>query len=579
MSGLGLTYLAHEQRIDEAIPLFQEALNNAERFGDIELKLAASEGLGFAYALQGNYQPAIDLLRSNVTLASQNQGLFDLSVHAYALNNLGFVHFLAGDLPQAETALREAIALWESQRLIPAWDDLLATDSLKTSIFEVQALTYATLQKVAVLQEDFETALEISERGRARATIDLLTQTLSLGTATRSLGDPPNIDAIRAVAAAQNATLVEYSLIDTSPRFGVPSNVKATELLTWVVDPSGKITFRSTQVDAETPIAALVADARRELGIADINPLEGRGVLAVPLSGEHTDTNSFPALQDLHQVLIEPIADLLPSSPDRRIIFIAQGPLLQVPFAALQDSDGKYFIEDHTILATPSIQTLQSIGEKRDRAASFDTANALIVGNPAMPKPLHWLASQDTVLSPLDGAETEAHEIASLLGVDYLTQESATETAVVDSLPQASIIHFATHGVFRENRGLDSAIAFAASDINDGWLTAEDIIQMDLSAELAVLSACDTGRGEVLTGEGIQGLSRAFIGAGVPSTIVSLWAVRDEPTAQLMKQFYQNWQIEKLDKAAALRQAMLALLAERPHPANWAAFVLLGEAE
>lgn len=100
---------------------------------------------------------------------------------------------------------------------------------------------------------------------------------------------------------------------------------------------------------------------------------------------------------------------------------------------------------------------------------------------------------------------------------------------------------------------------------------------MKLNAELVVLSACDTGRGRI-TGDGVIGLSRSLITAGVPSVIVSLWSVPDAPTASLMTQFYQNLK-QNPDKAQALRQAMLTTMKQHPNPRKWAAFTLIGEAE
>ena len=101
---------------------------------------------------------------------------------------------------------------------------------------------------------------------------------------------------------------------------------------------------------------------------------------------------------------------------------------------------------------------------------------------------------------------------------------------------------------------------------------------MKLQAELVVLSACDTGRGKI-TGDGVIGLSRSLITAGVPSVLVSLWQVPDASTSFLMQEFYNNLQQGKLNKAQALRQAMLETRRQYPEPLSWAAFTLIGEAE
>jgi CHAT domain-containing protein len=111
---------------------------------------------------------------------------------------------------------------------------------------------------------------------------------------------------------------------------------------------------------------------------------------------------------------------------------------------------------------------------------------------------------------------------------------------------------------------------------DDGLLKAEEILDLSLDAELVVLSACNTGRGR-MTGDGIVGLARAFITAGVPSVVVSLWSVADDSTAFLMTRFYEHLR-GGFDKAAALHNAMLDTSARYPHPRDWAAFTLVGRA-
>jgi CHAT domain-containing protein len=130
-----------------------------------------------------------------------------------------------------------------------------------------------------------------------------------------------------------------------------------------------------------------------------------------------------------------------------------------------------------------------------------------------------------------------------------------------------------------KGQGVPGAIALAPSgtgELNDGLLTSNEIFDMKLNAELVVLSACDTGRGDI-TGDGVIGLSRSLISAGVPSVIVSLWTIPDAPTALLMTEFYRNLKGNP-DKAQALRQAMLTTMKQQPNPYKWAAFTLVGEA-
>lgn len=119
--------------------------------------------------------------------------------------------------------------------------------------------------------------------------------------------------------------------------------------------------------------------------------------------------------------------------------------------------------------------------------------------------------------------------------------------------------------------------ARSSTDPDDGLLTSGEIIDMDLQADLAILSACDTGLGSI-TGDGVVGLSRALITAGVPSVVVSLWSVPDATTAELMQEFYGQLE-QGQSKAQALRQAMLTTMQSYPDPRNWAAFTLIGESK
>ncbi len=182
-------------------------------------------------------------------------------------------------------------------------------------------------------------------------------------------------------------------------------------------------------------------------------------------------------------------------------------------------------------------------------------------------------------LDKLPGAEAEAKAIAPLLNTKAIIGNFATKTSIVQKMPTARIIHLATHGLLDDFKGLGvpGAIALAPSEDDNGLLTASEILDMKLNADLVVLSACDTGVGKI-TGDGVIGLSRSLISAGVPSVIVSLWSVPDAPTGYLMTQFYQNLQ-KNPDKAQALRQAMLKTMKDHPEPRNWAAFTLIGEAD
>jgi CHAT domain-containing protein len=162
-----------------------------------------------------------------------------------------------------------------------------------------------------------------------------------------------------------------------------------------------------------------------------------------------------------------------------------------------------------------------------------------------------------------------------IIGSTPLVGQAATEAEVTDRMKQAKLIHLATHGLFDEHQGLQSSLAFSISDRSNGFLTAEEILDLDLAADLVVLSACNTGRGNV-TGDGVVGLSRSFLLAGAQNTMVSLWYVPDLSTSALMIDFYRQLQ-HNYSKPQALRQAMLNTMKTYPNPRDWAAFIMVGQ--
>ena len=494
-----------------------------------------------------------------------------------AFNNLGLAYYRYGKLTFAENTFTEGIKVYESLR------DRKLKDSEKVRLFDTQRSTYRTLQQVLIAQNKTEAALEISERGRGRAFVELLASRLSPNFQEQS-PKPPNIEEIKQITKSQNSTLVQYSIISNSFKIAGKQEFKQSELYIWVIKPTGEVTFRKTDLKPlwqkeNTTLRQLVTTSRQSIGA------RGAAFRGIDVSFNPDAPKAASKLKRLHELLINPIADLLPKNPNDRVTFIPQSSLFLVPFPALQDANGKYLIEKHTILTSPSIQVLDLTYKKRQKMGTKAPRgnNMLIVGNPTMPKIPPQIGEEPKQLIPLPGAEREAKAIGKLFGTKPLIGNAATETEVTQRLPKARFIHLATHGIFDNVQGLNSGIALAPSSNNksdekgDGLLTAGEILDLKLNAELVVLSACDTGRGRI-SGDGVIGLSRSLISAGVPSVLVSLWSVPDAPTAELMTEFYQNLQ-NNPDKAQALRQAMLTTMKQHPNPRDWAAFTLIGEAQ
>ena len=153
---------------------------------------------------------------------------------------------------------------------------------------------------------------------------------------------------------------------------------------------------------------------------------------------------------------------------------------------------------------------------------------------------------------------------------EVLTRWSATVQALREKAPGCGVVHLACHGMFRADNPM-----FSSLKLHDGWLTAADVLQLDLRGALVVLSACESARNEVLAGDELIGLARGFIGAGAATLVASLWLVQDETTAWLMEKYYDLLG-DGVGRAAALRSAQLALKERYPHPYYWAPFVLIG---
>jgi CHAT domain-containing protein/Tfp pilus assembly protein PilF len=534
----------------KALEFYQQALATLEKVTIVDyqwLEGRIFNSIGFVYQKLGHRSRALQFYDQALIVYQQFN---DNHGKGVTLTHIGNLLKEQGYYAEAEQKLFEAITIFESLR--PG-----LKDDQKVSIFETQANSYRSLQVALIAQSKISTALEISERGRAKALVELLASTLSVNPNNQSTIDPLKIQQIQEIAREQNATLVEYSVFPDG-------------LYIWVVKPTGEVAFKwSALKSLNTSLEDLVTNSRQSMGV------RGRSLEVSYEPGlEQSDR-----LKQLHKILIEPITQYLPTNPNDRVIFVPQNELFLVPFPALQDTSGKYLIQKHTILTAPSIQVLQLTHEKR-QAVSGD--GVLVVGNPTMPSVTTTVGEASQPLTNLPGAQKEATAIAELLNTKALTGKQATKAAILPKLSNARIIHLATHGLLDDFRGLGvpGAIALAPNgtgELNDGLLTSNEIFDLKLNAELVVLSACDTGRGRV-TGDGVIGLSRSLITAGVPSVIVSLWSVPDAPTASLMTQFYQNLQ-KNPDKAQALRQAMLTTMKNHPNPRDWAAFTLIGEAQ
>lgn len=304
------------------------------------------------------------------------------------------------------------------------------------------------------------------------------------------------------------------------------------------------------------------------------------------------DLDFAAASAALYQLLIKPVAEQLRHK--QNLIIVPDDTLWDLPFQALISSPGRYLINDFALSYAPSLTVLREMIVRRKRHAGTGRSELLAVGNPALGG--QTMARARTValneqLDPLPEAERQVRTLAQLYGPShsriYIGSE-AREELVKSEAAKYRVVQLATHGILNNANPLYSYVVLSQSEDSsneDGLLEAWEIMNLDLNAELVVLSACDTARGRIGAGEGVIGLSWAFFVAGSSTMVVSQWGVESAGTTELMLSFHRRLKARghaaaaSISKAEALRQAQLELLRSKPyqHPFYWAGFVLVGD--
>jgi CHAT domain-containing protein/Tfp pilus assembly protein PilF len=287
------------------------------------------------------------------------------------------------------------------------------------------------------------------------------------------------------------------------------------------------------------------------------------------------------AARELYTLLIAPAEQQLRGVGT--ICIVPDSFLWNVPFQALMAPNEHFIIEDHALYYSPSLSVLREMNRKKGKGQTTNMS-LIAFGNPVIGKD----EQRNTDLCPLPEAEQEVSSIAK--SFDQKTSRvfigrDASEKSFKTLAPTYSIVHLATHGLIDNRQPLYSHLLLTKTEgdpENDGRLEARQIMDMNLNAELAVLSACETANGKVAPGEGVIGMSWAFFVAGTRSMVVSQWKINSASTSELMTAFYQNLHLDKesvnRNKAEAIRKAELTLLKDDRyrHPFYWAAFLLVG---
>jgi CHAT domain-containing protein len=583
---------------------------------------AVLDGLGLSYAQAHDYTRANGFMQQALTLSLE---LNDPDATARALNDLGEVALDQDDYAQAQRWLDQAlmarrkvggqakeievqanlarlheaqgqddVAIADYQRavqLIETVQSTLKVDELKATFTSKHARIYERLINLLWKKQRFREAFDYAERARARALLDqvaggtvnfragasgaLLTRERDVRTRIGDLRQ--RMVQLRSLPAAQrdsnalemgqkrlNSSEAEYAELLTELKLHSP------EVASLVSVEAMPITGVQQLLDAQTTLVEYFdTDAQT---LAFVITRESFNAVTLPVSRRDiTETvarfyrfstleDAHPAeLQQLYAWLIAPLRDQL-RTPG--LMIVPHGALHYLPFAAL--TDGKTSLADEFVISTlPSASVLRYLEGKRK--TKLDTL--LVMGNPDASEPL----------PALNFAAQEARAIAKLFGAQPLLGKAASESALRAQAGQASFVHLAAHGQFNPQSPLFSTIYLAGDAENDGRLEVHEIYELDLTraTDLVVLSACQTQAGTLSAGEDVVGLSRAFMYAGTPSVIASLWSVDDAATELLMERFYMHLKAGA-QKGEALRMAQADVRQTYPHPYYWAGFVLMG---
>jgi CHAT domain-containing protein/tetratricopeptide (TPR) repeat protein len=627
---MGLVQL-HAGRYREAASLLDEAIRRIEAGGD--RRTAASFRLNRALVLAATGQPE-QARASLLETLSQLRAMGDRSHEAIGLNHLAKVELDLNMLPEARDHIRASMQLAEETRAAIQSSSQRATwvafshgkdELLARILFALHAREPGRGWDAA--------ALEVSEAGRARALRELLaTARVDLRSgvdpsllaaekeldrraenARRSLltvlGRSHTTEEADAIQRELDAVRTEREQLEarmraSSPRYGAQAPGP----------PLSLFDIREQVLDDSTALVEyLVGEEQSFVWVVSRN-----GLTAARLPGRARITRavdavirrwSDPAALDnaqessaaLSRMVLGPVAPVLRG---KTLLLVADGPLLRVPFGALPEPGrGGVVLEHHTLVSLPSASVVPLLRSGRSGPREPGPELAVLADPVLGPARPSSSGSQEVAtltplvrsledaglrhLEPLPGSRREALAIASHLPPERVLTafgaDASRSTALGEEVSRARILHFATHALLDERRPELSGIVVSErapdGSVRSGFLSLADISALRLSAELVVLSACRTGLGKDVRGEGLVGLTRGFMNAGAPRVVASLWKVTDAATAELMERFYTLMLDRKLAPAEALRQAQRSLRKDRQTsaPHAWAGFVLSGD--
>jgi CHAT domain-containing protein/lipopolysaccharide biosynthesis regulator YciM len=608
-------------RYAEAMNYYRKSLQAAESVNHNSGATETLASMGEVYLAENKYTEAEPLAERAESLSRQ---LGDQYFLWYALTIKGYCHLGLNRPAEARLAFAEAISIIEELRLQTAGG---VEDRQRH--FEQGLNTYHGMLSLLAQQNQIPEALVFAERAKARALLDTLgheyasvqkamtadeqererrlkseiTQ-LNLRLAHAAQSDKPDAEHIDEIKTRLEKARLDYEAFQTTlyashPDLKVQRGdapiIKAEELTSLLPDAASAM-LEYVVTDDKTYLFVIVkapmkAGAEIRAHILPIKREElANHIEAFRLQLASRDLGFRDEARRLYDLLLKPAQAELRGKTN--LIISPDDKLWDLPFQALLDGDNRYALEKSAISYAPSLTVLREMMKARRRGAETSRARLLAFGAPSLGEKTAATALRGENLDPLPEAEAEVKGLKRLYGASHskiYTGAEAREDRAKNEAGDFKILHFATHGVLNNAAPMYSYLALAQGDKNeDGLLEAWELMRMDLRADLAVLSACETARGRFGAGEGVIGLSWAMFVAGAPATVVSQWKVESSATHELMLGFHQSLLAltgliapskAKITKAEALRQSALKLMKNpgTAHPFYWAGFVLVGD--
>eukprot|EP00756_Hemistasia_phaeocysticola_P063332 Hpha_TRINITY_DN6806_c0_g1::TRINITY_DN6806_c0_g1_i1::g.46172::m.46172 len=517
------------------------------------------------------------------------------ALEATARTHLGRVYAGLARYSEAEKELLAAETLWEtllhppdadqegSEQRVGERDEFVEMKSggrcPRAYIVEQQVAAYDTLQQVMIGQHRYQDGLEVAERMRAHQHDDKMHEKMRANFDTKA-----TIDHMASIARNSDTVIVLYSVVQRFDWNVDEGRAEAEEqLFIWAVPPEGEMKFVEVGVtrDHRQPsLEPLVDSARAALGVLSDGELRARS--EPRSSGVVTDAPSYAwrgPLQKLYDFLIYPISDFLMVSagveyvPTRKVTFVPHSFLHLVPWPALMDQQGRYVVEDFNVQVAATVQTLAlaHLNGVKLRGEGVPSQSLAVIGMP----PDHAAPS----LRPFDDELADDSQAVSdaLGGTQPLRGEHATKEALMSVLPKCRLLHISSEVLSEARMGP----AWGAFGCTDGLFSSADFERLQMHCELAVMQCCNHSLTALHRGgDGVVGMQRALLAAGVPTVIYALWTTPNQSSAALFADFYRLLRdSDKADKAVALSVAQRRCIQQSPYrPSEWGCFCITGVA-